>query len=348
MNAVRDALAFDVVVPTIGRLSLRPMLDALEASEGPRPCHVVLADDRRGVASPLDVPRGSWVSERLVTIRSAGRGPAAARNAGWRAGDAPWVAFVDDDVLPPGDWLTRLAADLASCGPADGGVAARIRVPRAAGRRPTDWERNVGGLERARWATADMAYRREALLRVGGFDERFPRAYREDADLALRVRRAGYSLRAGEREMTHPVRPADRWVSVRLQAGNADDALMRALHGRRWRDAAEVPSGARAQHVATTAAALAAVAALLAGRRRLAALAGIGWAGSTARFVAKRIAPGPRTADEIGTMLLTSVAIPPAATYHWTRGVARARSLAHGPGPAGDEPRPTLRDREAA
>ena len=37
-----------------------------------------------------------------------------------------------------------------------------------------------------------MAYRRSVLQEVGGLDERFPRAYREDADLGLRVVRAGY------------------------------------------------------------------------------------------------------------------------------------------------------------
>ena len=64
----------------------------------------------------------------------------------------------------------------------------RFEVPLPGDRRPTDWERSTGGPGAARWATADMAYRREALAAVGGFDERFPRAYREDADLALRVR----------------------------------------------------------------------------------------------------------------------------------------------------------------
>ena len=42
-----------------------------------------------------------------------------------------------------------------------------------------------------------MAYRRAALESVHGFDERFPRAYREDADLAVRVRRAGWRLTRG-------------------------------------------------------------------------------------------------------------------------------------------------------
>ena len=44
-----------------------------------------------------------------------------------------------------------------------------------------------------------MAYRRDVLAAVGGFDERFPRAYREDADLGLRVVGAGWRIVRGAR-----------------------------------------------------------------------------------------------------------------------------------------------------
>src|SRR5690606_41500997 len=94
---------------------------------------------------------------------------------------------------------------------------------------------NTAGLETALWATADMASRRAALAQVHGFDERFPRAFREDADLALRVSLAGWRLTRGEREIVHPARPADAAVSLRMQAGAASDALMRALPGPGWR-----------------------------------------------------------------------------------------------------------------
>ena len=63
-----------------------------------------------------------------------------------------------------------------------------------------------------------MAFRTRRAGRVGGFDERFPRAYREDADLALRVLDAGWRLVPGARRTQHPVRPAEWWASLRVQA----------------------------------------------------------------------------------------------------------------------------------
>ena len=191
----------------------------------------MVVDDRRRADAPVPVPPGV----RVVRPARPGRGPAAARNAGWRACRADWIAFLDDDVEPEPGWLEALAADLAAAGPDVGGVQGRVVVPLPPDRRPTDWERNARGLERARWATADLAYRREALEAAGGFDERFPRAYREDADLGLRITAAGRRIVTGERVVRHPVRPAPAWVSVAKQAGNADDVLMRALHGRAWR-----------------------------------------------------------------------------------------------------------------
>jgi HAD superfamily hydrolase (TIGR01662 family) len=196
---------------------------------------------------------------------------------------------------------------------------------------PTDWERNVAGLETARWATADMAYRRVALAAVGGFDERFRRAYREDADLAARVVGAGWRIVTGGRRCTHPVRPEDRWVSLRMQAGNADDVLLRALHGRRWREVTGIPAGRRRRHVAVTAAGAAVLAGMVWRRSALAVAGGIAWAVGTAELAWARIAPGPRSAEEVTTMVVTSALIPPVATWHWLRAWAglplRLRSL---------------------
>jgi histidinol-phosphate phosphatase family protein len=338
----RGGRGFDVVVPTVGRPSLGRLLGALAGQADRLPGLVVLVDDRREPGERALLPGGppAALAGRVLLVEGGARGPAAARNAGWRVTARPWVAFLDDDVVPGPAWAAQLGADLAGLPAQVAGCQGRLEVPLPTWRRPTDWERNVHGLETARWATADLAYRRSVLAEVGGFDERFPRAYREDADLALRVVRAGYRIEQGRRTAAHPVRPAGPLVSVRLQAGNADDVLMRALHGPGWREAAGVARGRRARHLAVTAAGIAALAALAAGRRRrgagprrrrpsdLVALAGAaGWLAGTAELAWARIAPGPRTPAEVGTMLATSALLPAAATWHWLAGLARRGRL---------------------
>jgi hypothetical protein len=218
-------------------------------------------------------------------------------------------------------WTQGLRADLERA-EVSGAAAVQgdLVVPTPRDRRPTDWERQVAGLATGSWITADIAYRRDILDHVGGFDERFPRAYREDADLALRVRRSGHRLIRGSRRALHPIGPAGPWASLTRQAGNADDALLRRLHGRHWRSLAGVPAGRRYRHAAITAAGLIGVGAALAGRRGLARGMGIVWIGGTAEFALRRILPGPRTPREVLTMLATSVLIPPVAVAYWTRG----------------------------
>jgi len=336
MNA---RVSFDIVIPTIGRPCLGELLAVLAdqalAAGGAR---VFIVDDRiveptrrnrtAGSGSPSEaVPPA--LAPVAVVIPSRGRGPAAARNAGWVASGAEWVVFLDDDVVPTGTWLSDLTADLAGLGPDVGASQGRITVPLPPV--ATDWERNVGGLERARWATADIAYRRAALAAVGGFDERFPRAYREDADLGLRVTGAGHRIVRGNRRVNHPVRPAGPWISLRLQKGNRDDALMRALHGPGWAARAGVPRGRRPRHLATTAAGALALAGL-ASRRRWLAAAGLGtWLAGTSELAWARIARGPRTRREVATMLATSLVMPPVASYHWIAGTVAARRLAGRP-----------------
>jgi histidinol-phosphate phosphatase family protein len=342
-------VAYDVVVPTSGRPSLERLLDAVAGGSGPRPHALIIVDDRPRAdldAVAAMVPAG--VARRISVLASNGRGPAAARNVGWRKARAPWVAFLDDDVLPPPGWRAALVADLRALGPEVAASQGRIRVPPPADRRPTDWERNVAGLETARWATADMAFRRTALQAVGGFDERFPGAYREDADLALRLRAAGHALATGARSVAHPVPDADVWVSVRKQAGNADDVLMSALHGRGWRERAQAPRGRMTAHAATVALGTGALVAAAA-RRPAAALGLAGaWAGATLEFTVERLAPGPRTGAEAATMLLTSAVVPPAAVGHRLRGrVSRRRLLAdRARAPRPSRPAAVLLDRD--
>ncbi|MFI6043852.1 HAD-IIIA family hydrolase [Nocardia sp. NPDC051321] len=323
MNA--HTVDYSIVIPTMGRDSLRLLLEALGAATGPQPREIIVVDDRpAGGALPLPdaVPP-------VRVLRSGGRGPAAARNTGWRVATGTWIAFLDDDVITPPDWPTRLAEDLRDLDPNTAASTAQIDVPLLAHRKPTDAERGTAGLATARWITADMAYRRSVLTAVGGFDERFPRAFREDADLALRVCLAGFTIASGRRRTQHPVRESGFFASVRAQRGNADNALMRRKFGTRWRQRVGEGAGMLPRHALTTAAGAAALA--LAGtRHRRAALAlAAGWTALTGEFAVRRIAPGPRTAAEIGRMLVTSALIPPAACWHRLRGELRHRDATH-------------------
>jgi histidinol-phosphate phosphatase family protein len=324
---------FDLVIPTVGRPSLALLLRSIAREGIPQGTHVLVVDDRPSPAPPLGLP--AWVQ----MLRGPGRGPASARNRGWRASDADWAVFLDDDTLLTRGWFDDLREDLA-VDDSIAGSQGRIVVPRPLGRRPTDAERAVIGLEGARFATADMAYRRRVLSQVGGFDVRFPRPYREDADIALRVMDAGHKIVRGRRRTLHPLADDRARTALRRQAGNRDDVLMRVLHGRRWRVRAGAPAGRLRRHAAITAAGLAALLAAVGDRRRLAAACTAVWAVGTLELAYVRIAAGPRTLGEVGRLLATSVAIPPVAVGQWLIGVLEL------PGRLRHRPRAVLLDRD--
>lgn len=302
---------YTLVIPTIGRDSLQCLLIALSRSAGPVPPPIVVVDDRPGPPSPLKMDGNLPVR----VLRSGGRGPATARNVGWRAAATRWVCFLDDDVVPEPDWHSALHIDLKAADAAGAsGSQAVIEVPTH--RRPTDDERRTARLSTARWITADMAYRRDMLTAVGGFDERFPRAYREDSDLAVRIVTAGGTILRGERRSTHPVAPATWRSSVRAQIGNRDNALLRRKYGRSWRSRIGEGPGRLPAHSATTLAGAGALGAAALRRRRAARRAGALWLLFTTEFTARRWLSGAHTAAEALRLSLSSAVIPPVAVAH--------------------------------
>lgn len=333
--------SYTVVVATLGRPSLLALLDALDAGYGPGPTAVLVVDDRRHTGNvPLAVP-SSVAGAPVRVLRSGGRGPAAARDAGWRAAATPWVAYLDDDVVPEREWTALLATDLSGLGDDVGGSQGRLFVPRQSGHRTAEGVRRVLALDTARGATADLAYRRHVLATVGGFDLRFARALPADVDLGRRVTEAGWTIVRGDRRSCHPVPPADPWASLRAQRAKRDDVLMAALHGPGWRDPADGSRSRTGRHLATTGAAALAVAGIALRRRPLTLAGAAGWSAGTAELARAHLAPGPpRGVREVGTVLATSAAEPVLATWHLLAGTATLPAKRRRPGPS---PEPVVR-----
>lgn len=320
--------SYAVVIPATGRHGLARLLTTLDAGDGPPPTEIVIVDDRRRPRSSLDLPETRVL---VRTLRSGGHGAVAARNLGWRSVDAEWIVFAGDDVLLPGAWPARLAADLAGL-PENVAVSqGAVRVPLPSERRPTDWERVVADRARTHRTGADIAYRRSALVAARGFDERFRQVHRADQDMMLRLRAAGLEAEQGDREVTRPVGPAGLRAKLAAQSGRADDALMRRVHGPGWRERTNASRGDFSRYLWTCGAVVAAAATMAAADRspvagRLAAAASaLVWTGFTAGDALARIGPGPRTVDEVLRVVAGSVAVPPVAVVHRLRGEIRVR-----------------------
>lgn len=207
--ASRESIS--VVVPTRDHpdMALR-CAQAVVHEAGGDVLEIILVDD--GSAEPLADRPAPLPDIRVRVIRHArARGPAAARNTGWRSARGAIVLFLDDDVTPrPGYWRALRAALRAA--PEAPGVEGPI-VPAHDG---GDTEplsrthRTSGGGH-----TGNVAYRRAVLEQLAGFDEAFPAVACEDYDLCWRVVDAfGPLVLAAEMIVVHPVLPPESLTSA--------------------------------------------------------------------------------------------------------------------------------------
>jgi GT2 family glycosyltransferase len=192
---------------------------------------LTIADNRPGAA---DATRGP------VRILGAGERQTSyhARNRGVAAGSAPWLVFVDADVLAPPDLLDRYfaRAPAATTGvlagavvdeQPDSGAAAATRYAYL----KSSMSQEVTLADDA-WPfaqTANAAVRREAFAQVGGFEESVRSG--GDADLCFRLRAAGWDL---ERREEAAVVHRNRATVPRMLAQRARHGAGAAWLARRW------------------------------------------------------------------------------------------------------------------
>jgi GT2 family glycosyltransferase len=308
-----------VVVPTHGRPALLARcLDALAAQTLPRADYeVIVVSDGPGARSRVGEGSNACAVRHLVLPRRSG--PAAARNAGWRAALGAIVAFTDDDTVPEPDWL---AEGLAALEQGSDAVTGRIVMPLP--RRPTDYERDAARLADAEFVTANCFVKVEMLEAVGGFDERFELAWREDSDLHFALLAHGAVVsRAPHAVVVHPVRAAPWGVSLTQQRKVLFDALLYKKHRRLYRE--RIRATPRLDYYVVVATLLASLTAVALGFTAVGAGAAVAWLVLTLRLAARRLEGTRHDCAQVGEMLATSAAIPLLAVFWRAVGAVRYR-----------------------
>ena len=197
--ARRAAPRMSVVICTYnGSATLGGCLEAVLALDYPDYEVIVVCDACLDRSAEI---AGSFEGVRVIeTLR---RGLAAARNTGMEAATGEVVAYIDDDALADPDWLTRLAqtfaeGEFAAVGgpnvlPPESNWVAECVANAPGG--PTHVL--VSDRDAEHIPGCNMAIRKEALERIGGFDPQF-RAAGDDVDVCWRL------LDAGERIAFNP------------------------------------------------------------------------------------------------------------------------------------------------
>jgi glycosyltransferase involved in cell wall biosynthesis len=319
--------ALSVVIPTYRRPDLlrRCLVPLLSQTLAASRYEIIVVDDGRDpstrrLVEQLGPRQPAAPPLRYLQPAVGARGPAAARNCGWRAASGEIIAFTDDDTIPFVDWLSE---GLRAMAPGTDAVTGCVKVPIS--RSPTDYERNVKRLETAEFVTANCFVRRATLERLGGFDERFTRPWREDSDLHFTLlEQRGRLLHAPRAVVLHPVRSVSWGVSLREQRNMLFDALLFKKHPRLYRE--RIRSRPPLTYYATVLALLALLGGAAAGWRVPVVGGGVTWLWLTAGFCGHRLRGTTRRPRHVMEMIATSAAIPVAAVWWRLAGAVRFRS----------------------
>jgi len=212
MRSASPLLGVSFVIPVHNGVAwIRETIEAILAQADGRPIEVIVVDDRSEDGS-------STLLEHLAAVfpirvfPGEGRGAAAALNAGVRAARHPIVCQVDQDVIVGPGWMQRLTAEFQDPAvvAAQGYFATDRHATVCARVMGLDLEQRYAAIRDAdtdHVCTGNSAYRADALLQVGLFDETLGYGY--DNDMSYRLREAGWRL----------VFCRDAWSSHRWREG---------------------------------------------------------------------------------------------------------------------------------
>lgn len=243
-----NPITLSVIVVSRGRpAELALCLRALTQQDHPQIEVIVVADPGGlAAAAPFAVKPIAFDEANISAARNAGLAQAA--------GDV--VAFIDDDAVAEPSWAGRLAAPLA-----DPQVVAATGYTR--GRNGISWQWMASGVDATGFdhplppvretvlhpgqshravkpVGTNCAFRRAALLQVGGFDPAY-RFYLEDADIGLRLAALGKTAVVPGAVVHHAFAASDRRRADRVPTDLHQIGASARVFLRRHADPAQWP-----------------------------------------------------------------------------------------------------------
>ena len=153
----------------------------------------------------------NWLIDKVIVTKS--KNVSFVRNLGLNEATGEIIVYLDDDVIPPQQWLDSHRNLYLAHGLKCGCVAGSVRDKTKAGD-PLQFSRGISSImseskqilskhsaqqysANSYWFSgvmgANASYRRDLLLKLGGFDEFFE-YFLEETDICLRLIQSGYNI----------------------------------------------------------------------------------------------------------------------------------------------------------
>jgi len=245
--------------------------------------------------------------------------PRAIKAGEWHKGRS--LLFSDDDCIADPHWLK--AGSLAFTPGVDAAWGKLVMPLRE---HPTDYELNAAQLSRAEFVTANCFCLKSVLEDIGGFDQRFEKAWREDSDLYFTLMEQGRGImHVLQAVITHPLRPAPFGICLKQQANNLYEALLFKKHPSLYRR--KISSKCMVYYYLAVAAFSLWVLSLAFKWPFLSMVSGLVWTSLFIIFLKRRLQNTSKHPVHMIEMAVTSLLIPPLSILWRLRGAIRYKII---------------------
>ncbi len=252
------------------------------------------------------------------------KGPAAARNAGWRIAKGHLILFTDDDCIPSFNWIKNLYNAFEFYGQPAIALTGKVVVPLSAA--PTDFELNTANLETAEFVTANCACTKSSLELVNGFDEAFTMAWREDSDLEFKFLKEDIPIKKIEEAVVvHPARKAPWGVSLKEQRKSMFNALLFKKHPKLYKE--KIGSPALRNYYLMIILLVSAFSEWYQHERIISLICFASWLYLTVSFILKRLSNASLSFKHVTEMVATSLLIPFVSVFWNLYGTIKFKAL---------------------
>lgn len=232
-------IKYSIIIPVYNaEKSISRVLEALLKQNGIRDAEIIAVDDGSSDNSPVIIEKYP-----VRYIRKNNSGPAAARNLGVNNSGGEIILFIDSDCIPQPGWLKAMTAPFEN--PEINGVKGRYITRQnslTARFVQLEFEERYRMLEKQQYIdfvdSYSAAFRKEAFLNAGGFDESFPKADNEDVDLSYKLAAAGCKMVYRPEAVVEHTHPANlkKYLKVKFSRGFWRMAVYKAHPGKAVKD----------------------------------------------------------------------------------------------------------------
>lgn len=209
------AIEISVIIPSFNsRLYIGKCLESLCNQDFPSDSYEVIVIDDGSFDNTINSIYQIKNNYKNISIRynrQDNSGPSAARNAGLKFASGGIIAFTDDDCIPDKGWLSNIKKTFEDNPDAIGVGGKTVTIPENV----TPFTHQVEDDLDYSFPSCNVAYKKSALEKVGGFDENFPFPghpvkfipTNEDWDVTFKIQDIGKIIYNPEVIVVHPPKP---------------------------------------------------------------------------------------------------------------------------------------------